>query len=106
MKDCLKYQFKVEAHETTRDDSTLDERQEKLWGMINLVADWIADKVMNISGGRIKLGGGEGRSGAGILQSDTAADPRDHREPIPAAESYAILDGTEEGEEGVELQSR
>lgn len=106
VKDCLKYQFKVEAHETTRDDSTLDERQEKLWGIINLVADWVADKVMNVSGGRIKLAAGEGRRGAGILQSDGVEDPRDYREAIPAAESYAILDGTEDGEEGVELQSR
>ena len=105
VKDCLKFQFKVEAHETTRDDSTLDERQEKLWGIINLVADWVADKVMNISGGRIKLGGGEGRR-TGLLQSDVASDPRDHREAIPAAESYAILDGTEDGDEGVELQDR
>ena len=102
VKDCLKFQFKVEAHETTRDDSALDERQERLWGVINVVAAWVADKVKKTSGGRIKLRG-SGRT-PGILASDVA-DPRDHREAIPA-ERHAILDGTEDGDEGVELQSR
>ncbi|KAL6719209.1 glycerol ethanol, ferric requiring protein [Lecanora helva] len=102
VKDCLKFQFKVEAHETTRDDSTLDERQERLWGVINRVADWIADKVMSVSGGRVKLG--SPIRGPGLLQSDTI-DPRDHRSPIEAS-NYAILDGTEDVDAGVELQDR
>ena len=102
VKDCLKFQFKVEAHETTRGDSTLDERQEKLWDVINQVADWIADKVMSISGGRVKLGG-SGR-GSGLLVSDTM-DPRDHLTPIEPSR-HAILDGTEDDDAGVELQNR
>jgi len=102
VKDCLKFQFKVEAHETTRGDSTLDERQEKLWDVMNKVADWIADKVMSVSGGRIKLGGSA--RGPGLLESDTT-DPRDHLSPIPASH-HAILDGTEDDDTAVELQSR
>ena len=102
VKDCLKFQFKVEAHETTRDDSALDQRQEKLWDGMNRAADWIADKVMSISGGRIKLAG-PGR-GPGLLQSD-AIDPRDHLSPIRASR-HAILDGTEDDDPGVELQNR
>ena len=102
VKDCLKFQFKVEAHETTRDDSTLDERQEKLWDVISRAADWVADKVMSVSGGRVKLGG-SGRS-PGLLQSETM-DPRDRLEPIRASR-HAILDGTEDEDTGVELQDR
>ena len=102
VKDCLKFQFKVEAHETTRGDPTLDERQEKLWDVINKVADWIADKVMSISGGRVKLGG-SGRE-SGLLESVTM-DPRDHLSPIQASQ-HAILDGTEDDDTAVELQTR
>ena len=70
--------------------------------MINRVADWVADKVMSISGGRIKLGG-PGR-GPGLLEADNI-DPRDHRSPIQASPHY-ILDGTEDDDTGMELQNR
>lgn len=103
VKDCLKFQFKVEAHETTRDDGALDARQERLWGVISWSADWVADKVLSFSGGRIRLGGGYGR-GSGLLQSDLV-DRRDQLSPIRAA-NYDILDGTEDDDEGVELQNR
>ncbi|KAK4693722.1 hypothetical protein P7C71_g3722, partial [Lecanoromycetidae sp. Uapishka_2] len=102
VKDCLKFQFKVEAHETTRGDPTLDAKQERLWDIMNRVADWIADKVMSISGGRIKLGP-PGR-GPGLLQSDPL-DPRDQLSPIQAS-NYDILDGTEDEEHSVELHDR
>lgn len=102
VKDCLKFQFKVEAHETTRDDTTLDARQERLWNTISRIADRVADKVMSLSGGRIKLSG-HGR-GPGLLQSDLI-DRRDHLSPIQAA-NYDILDGTEDDDAGVELQNR
>lgn len=102
VKDCLKYQFKVEAHETNRDDARLDERQEKLWDFMNLVGDWLADKVLSISGGRIKLGGGRGST---FLESDTT-DPRDHLSPIQATSQHGILQGTEDDDVGVELQHR
>ena len=104
VKDCLKFQFKVEAHETTRDDSTLDERQERLWDVIRRIADWVTDKVTNISGGRVRLGGSGRGPGLGLLQSDTM-DPRDHLSPIRASH-HAILDGTEDDDTGVELQDR
>ena len=103
VKDCLKYQFKVEAHETTRDDSTLDERQEKLWGFISVAAGWVADKVMSISRGRIKLKGGRRY---GLLQADAMDDPRDQLSPIRASSQHGILEGTENEEPGVELQDR
>lgn len=101
VKDCLKYQFKVEAQETTRDDSTLDERQERLWDTMKQAGDWVADRVMSISGGRVRLGG----RGSTFLESDTR-DPRDHLSPIQASSQHGILDGTEDDDEGVELQDR
>ena len=96
VKDCLKYQFKVEAQENPRDDSTFGERQEKLWDIINRVADWLADRIMSVSGGRIQLGG----------RGSNTRDPRDHLSPIQASSQHGILDGTEDDDAGVELQDR
>ena len=107
VKDCLKYQFKVEAHDLSHDHSVLHEQQEQLWGLIHVCADWVADKVLSVSGGRIRLGGDSGR-GAGALHSDEV-DPRDSLRPIVGSEG-AILDGDEdadgEQEEGVELREQ
>ncbi len=102
VKDCLKYQFRVEAQGSPRDDPVLDERQEKLWDIMNQVADWLADRVNNISGGRVKLGGGRG---PGLMVADTA-DPRDHLTPIQPSSRHGILDGTEDDDAGVELRDR
>lgn len=115
VKDCLKYQFKFEALETSREDSGLDERHEKLWRFINLVGDWVADSVMSVTGGRLKWGGGVG----GPTESH---NPLDRLSPIhrfsssspasspPSLSSLSqrdgILEGTEEAGAGVELQDR
>ena len=101
VKDCLKYQFKVEAQETTRDDSVLDDRQERLWVAIRGIADWLADRVASFSGGRLRLGG----RGSMFNESDTM-DPRDHLSPIRASSQHGILDGTEDDDVGTELQDR
>ncbi|KAI4246794.1 MAG: hypothetical protein L6R40_001823 [Gallowayella cf. fulva] len=102
VKDCLKYQFKVEAQETSTHDPALEIRQEKLWGHLNHAADWVADKVLSVSGGRIKLGGGRGSS---FLES-RPEDPRDQFSPILASSRHEILEGTEDIDQGVELQAR
>ncbi|KAK5657769.1 hypothetical protein OQA88_2842 [Cercophora sp. LCS_1] len=88
VKDCLKYQFKVEAAENPRDDSHLDLEQERMWSLMLRAADWVSDKVSNASGGRIRL--------RDSLDHRRGSSPRD------------ILDGTEEGVDdgGVELESR
>ncbi|KAL8702842.1 MAG: hypothetical protein Q9201_003982 [Fulgogasparrea decipioides] len=101
VKDCLKYQFKVEAQETSTHDAALDLRQEKLWELMNRAADWLADKVLSFSGGRIKLGG----RGSGFLES-RLDDPRDQLSPILASSRHDILEGTEDVDGGVELQAR
>jgi chloride channel 3/4/5 len=61
VKDCLRYQFKVEAtaeggshhHHQHRDD--LAEGQEKLWAAMNRVAAWFSGRVESASRGRIRL---------------------------------------------------
>lgn len=53
IKDCLKYQFKVEPHENPREARSLNERQEKLWGVIRTTAGWVDSGLNNI---RRKLG--------------------------------------------------
>ncbi len=100
VKDCLKYQFKVEAQETPRDDSDLNERQERLWAVMNRAGDWIADRVLRASGGRIKL------SGSSPRVSRWNEDPRDYRSPIEPSGRNHILDGTEDDDLGLELEER
>ena len=102
VKDCLKYQFRVEAHEGSREETTVDEGQERLWRVMNRAADWLADRINSISGGRVKLGAGRAPS----LMAAETADPRDHLIPIQPASCYGILDGTEDDDAGVELQNR
>ena len=103
VKDCLKFQFKVEAQDNSHDGPAHDERQEKLWGMIKISAAWVSEKISRLSRGRIRLKGAN--RGPGLLAAD-APDPRDRLLPIRASSPHAILDGTENDNEGVELRDR
>lgn len=88
VKDCLKYQFKVEAADHPKDDHRIVQGQEQLWSIIRRTSNWVSDKVHSVSGGRVRLSG----------QFD-----REHRQQ----DGGPILEGTEEGiDEGVELESR
>ena len=58
VKDCLKYQFQVEALENPKDDSVLKAGQERAWNIIRLTASWVGMKVGTYSGGRLRLGAG------------------------------------------------
>jgi chloride channel 3/4/5 len=92
VKDCLKYQFKVEASENPRVDNQIEESQEQLWGMLKKGALWVSDLVSNISRGKIRL------------VSDNFGRPPLSR---PAANQRDVmLDGTEEIDDGVELEDR
>lgn len=90
VKDCLKYQFKVEAHDTVRDSAAVEARQEQLWAMMRQAADWLVGQVSRCSGGRIQLGEG-------------GADVAGRRDPSSPSQ---ILDGTENDEIGTELADR
>lgn len=112
VKDCLKYQFKVEAMEEVANGPEHQQHQqqqqqggisgdERLWELMQRVAGWVSDKVSIASGGRIRL-------------RDSLDLPREppslaggggnvnNRERI--RDDSQILDGTEdEDEDGVEL---
>ncbi|KAI9794365.1 MAG: glycerol ethanol, ferric requiring protein [Peltula sp. TS41687] len=96
VKDCLKYQFKVEASSAgnPRDESAaIAETQERLWALIQHAATWVADKASRVSRGRIKL----------------AASPLVPRRSSAVASPGSpgqILEGTEEEDVGVELDER
>jgi len=95
VKDCLKYQFKVEASENPRDDRHLVESQERLWGVLKKGAIWVSDQVNHVSRGRIRIGG---------PQEDLTRSPtRGNTSPT----SY-MMDGTEDDgiDDGVELEDR
>ncbi|KAH9908641.1 chloride channel protein [Xylariomycetidae sp. FL2044] len=99
IKDCLKYQFKVEATKNPHEDRDVAEGNERLWGVFKRVGSWFSDKVSSASGGRISLGAdraallgrGPGHSGSG-----------------GGGDGGRIMDGDEDvGEEdGVELENR
>ncbi|KAF7553971.1 hypothetical protein G7046_g6940 [Stylonectria norvegica] len=88
VKDCLRYQFKVEAAENPKDDHRIREGQEQLWSILRRTGNWVSGKLSNYSGGRIRLSG-----------SFDDVDPR--------GRGAQILDGDEDAaDEGVELESR
>jgi chloride channel 3/4/5 len=57
VKDCLRYQFKVEAAENPRDHHGVEDGHEKLWDVLQRAGGWVSDKVSSLSGGRIRLSG-------------------------------------------------
>lgn len=114
VKDCLKYQFKVEASDGhggagigaagrngTNGSGNLAslQQQERLWQWIRAVAAWVAGRIEGASGGRIRLG------------SPSLSDGRLSGERSLLGRSGRILEGTEdlvseEDEDGVELDVR
>ncbi|KAK7432631.1 glycerol ethanol, ferric requiring protein [Neonectria magnoliae] len=88
VKDCLRYQFKVEAAENPKDDHRIMEGQEQLWDLFRRTGNWVSGKISTVSGGRIRL-------------SDSFDEDRPH------GRSEQIMDGDEDiADEGVELESR
>ncbi|XP_044722058.1 voltage gated chloride channel domain-containing protein [Hirsutella rhossiliensis] len=88
VKDCLKYQFKVEAAENPKDDHRIREGQEQLWAVLRTAGYWVSDQISSVSRGRIRLGG-------------------HFEEDVSRNRGGPILDGDEDVvDEGVELESR
>lgn len=89
IKDCLRYQFKVEAAESPKDNVRIQEGQEQLWIVIRRASNWISDQLSSVSGGRIRLSG----------QFD--------EDRTRMRGGGAILDGDEDiGDEGLEMENR
>ena len=85
VKDCLKYQFKVEAAENPHRYDDIQARKEMVWRWIRAAAAWVTGKVSTASGGRIRLA------------STDMVDDRAH----------GIMDGDEDvADEGLELENR
>jgi len=87
VKDCLKYQFQVEAHENPKDDSALKAGQDKLWHVIRRIANWIGGTVGTYSGGRLRLSEGmsppssaalEGHGGRAGHNAELELEDREH----------------------------
>lgn len=55
VKDCLKYQFKVEAHENPQNNE-MEATQERVWNVIQWVAVWI-DSRLNVVRRKVGIGG-------------------------------------------------
>ncbi|KAF2721551.1 ClC chloride ion channel [Polychaeton citri CBS 116435] len=91
VKDCLKYQFQVEHHESSRDKAGIEQGQEKLWRLIKRAAGWVGDKGSRVSRGRLRLSSDEGQ--------EEITSPDQGR--IPTSE-----DGREREGRGVELEDR
>ncbi|KAI1172692.1 voltage gated chloride channel [Nemania sp. FL0916] len=91
VKDCLKYQFKVEAAENPREEREIAKGHEKLWHVIESIAAWFSTKVADVTGGRIRLGNGSEET-SGLLRGSHGQ----------------IMDGDEDvGDDGgVELENR
>ncbi|KAI1422263.1 voltage gated chloride channel [Xylaria sp. FL1777] len=87
VKDCLKYQFKVEAAENPREQHEIAKGHEKLWRIMENMAAWFSDKVADISGGRIRLGSGSEESSA-LLRGG-------HGQIMDGDEDVGDIDGVE-----------
>ena len=108
VKDCLKYQFKVEAQDHSRDEAALhDGRQEKLWEAMQRIGDWIADRVSLLTFGQLKLSPRPATSSNGwARRPGDRGQPPPSRDPRDGRDIHDILDGTEDVEVGVELGVR
>ena len=116
VKDCLKYQFQVEAHERGEvggvNGSRVERFEKWLWGCLVRTGGWFGERVGRFSGGKIQLaaeGGSssqpsEGANEARRLLVGDSRDPRDSRRSM----QDNVLDGTgdDHDDEGQELQER
>ena len=106
VKDCLKFQFKAEAHDNPREDSRFAGQQERLWSIIKIAAAWVAGKITSATKGRITLSQhdiGSHDSGPTIIEpSGLASSPTAARGDVRG--EVESVDGTAWEEEGMELE--
>lgn len=99
VKDCLKYQFKVEASENPRDDSAILEGQEKLWSFLGKVGGWASQRLSGVLDGRLTLW-------RPSLDQEPFGRSPVPRSSVERAESDHILDGAQDEADELELEDR
>ena len=114
VKDCLKYQFQVEALErgdNGANGSKVEKFEKWLWGCLVRSGSWVGEKVGRATGGRIRLSADNGaRDGVRINDNEArtlligeSRDPRNSRMSIQGEIQEGIDDIEDEGQE---LQER
>lgn len=93
VKDCLKYQIRVEALEHSGHATSVSQegRQEVAWELMRGAAQWFADRVNNLTRGRLKLS----RDTAAINDGWSRVPGNDHDPAHDYERENEILDGTE-----------
>jgi len=76
VKDCLKYQFQVEAQENPKDDSAIKEGQDKLWSVMTKVASWLNGRLGRSARGHVRLDSDGGLVSRGPTDSNGSVQPR------------------------------
>ena len=105
IKDCLKYQFKVEAQENHATAAPSNGTAPRIMDILGRIGDFVADRLNNLSRGRLKLSPRIASRWTRVGGNERAPNFADdyHNEG-------EILDGTEDGvdhvDRGVEMQSR
>lgn len=82
VKDCLRYQFKVEAQErgdspmTARNARRIDRLEALTWDAMVRTSSWLANRLGRFTGGRIKLTGRPTPGSINRLLDEQSVDPR------------------------------
>ena len=104
IKDCLKYQFKAEALEHHAQPKDASAQQDKLWDAMQRLGDWLADRLNNLSRGKLKLSPRLANGWARVPEQ-TEHEPADDY-----THEHEILGGTEDADnqepDGVEMDIR
>jgi len=90
VKDCLKYQFKVESHENLRDDTLFEENHEKIWNLFGRVASWFRNKRPTWAGGAVRLG--DDLSNGHLAGAQHIDDQRIYSDPVEPDEGEIHLE--------------
>lgn len=108
IKDCLKYQFKVEASENPRDDHRLLEGQERLWRAVLGAARWVGGMLTSATAGRIRIGDDDDTNDIDAAPRSTVLGSATNDRGPPQAHSVDLMmDGTEDIlDDSVELEDR
>lgn len=109
VKDCLRYQFKVEKqeHQHTGVQPDPSDGQERSIELLRRIGEWIADKVNGLTKGRLKLsprmaGGGNGSANFTNERSRGPAD--DYRQESEILDGTDDLDDLTMDDDGVEMR--